>query len=245
MSPRDPKHADTADPANSRRLNVKEVVWLFTLVICILLVYFSPIGEQLKRVREVHQALEEAGPIAELVFVLGATLVTSLGFPRMLIYPIGGLAFGFLPGLFWSVTALLFGGYLPFCYARWGGRAMIVRRWPKMDRLADYFHDRSYRTVVLMRVLPMPGFLTNALLGITRIRHRSFLLGTALGSIPPGIPAALLGSSMIEDDPTIRAASVICSVVLFAILWFVIPFALRKHPNLKLLKSALQGDNGA
>ena len=244
MSPRDPEHAVPAEPLVSRRLNVKEVVWLLTLVVCILLVYFSPIGDQLKRVREIQQALDEAGPVAELVFVLGATLVTSLGFPRMLIYPIGGLAFGFLPGLFWSVIALLFGGYIPFCYARWGGRAMIIRRWPKMGRLADYFHDRSYRTVVLMRVLPMPGFLTNALLGVTRIRHRSYLLGTAIGSIPPGIPAALLGSSMIADDPTIRAASVISSVVLFAILWFVIPFTLRKHPNLKLLKSALQEEHG-
>ncbi len=222
-----------------RLFRPKEALWLVTVLICVLIVFLSPLKDELTRVREINERLDQMGPIAELVFIGGAILVTSLGMPRMLIYPIGGIAFGFFWGLVWSVTALLFGGYIPFCYARWGGRSWIIRKWPKMGRLADYFHERSYRTVILFRILPMPGFLTNAFLGITRIKHRSFLLGTLLGSIPPGIPATLLGTSMIVENRATQIAYAVSSVFLFIIIWFVIPFRLRRHPNLRLLKAAL------
>lgn len=233
------KIASTAPP-RTNRFRLREVIWLSTVLICAAIVYFSPLGEKLTEIRDIHEFLEDKGSTAVLVFVAGASLITAIGFPRMLIYPVGGLAFGFLWGLIWSVVALLFGGYIPFCYARWGGRGWILRRWPKMGRLADYFHERSYRTVVLMRILPMPGFLTNALLGITRIKHRSYLLGTLLGSIPPGIPAALLGGSVVEENPTTQFLYVTGSIVLFALLWFVIPFCLRNHPSLKKFKDILR-----
>ncbi len=222
----------------------KEAFWLATVLICALIVLLSPLKDELTRVREINERLDQMGPTPELAFIAGSILVTALGFPRMLIYPIGGIAFGFFWGLTWSVVALLFGGYIPFCYARWGGRSWIIRRWPRMGRLADYFHERSYRTVILFRILPMPGFLTNAFLGITHIKHRAFLLGTLLGTIPPGIPAALLGGSMIEDDRATQIAYVTSSVALFIVLWFVIPFCLRKHPNFRRLKEALhESDN--
>lgn len=214
-------------------------MWITSLLAGILLVYLSPIRHELTRVREIKGALDQIGPGAELAFMAGAALITALGFPRMLVYPVGGIAFGFFWGLVWSVIALLFGGYLPFCYARWGGRSWITRKWPRMGRLAVYFHERSYKTVVLFRILPMPGFLTNAFFGITHIKHRSFLLGTLLGSIPPGIPAALLGSSMIEEQRHTQLAYGISSVALFIVLWFIIPFCLRNHPNIHLLRAAL------
>ncbi len=234
------EHADPSKASEPRLFRVREAIWLTTLALTVVIVYFSPLKSELQRVREIQGMLDELGPGAELGFIFGSTLITALGFPRMLVYPIGGLAFGFWPGLTLSVIGLLGGGYLPFCYARWGGRRWITRQWPRMARLADYFHERSYRTVVLFRILPMPGFLTNAFLGITRIKHRSFLLGTVLGSIPPGIPAVLLGSGMVQEDPTTRAAYVTSSLAMFIILWFVIPFVLRKHPNIRLLKAALQ-----
>jgi len=218
---------------------LKVVVWFLTLLAAVLVVYLSPIKDELAHVRDIHARLETLGYAPELIFFLGAVVITSLGFPRMLVFPIGGFAFGFVLGLAWSIAALLVGGYVPFCYARWGGRAWICRRWPRMARLAHYFKDRSYRTVILFRILPAPGFATNAFLGITRIKHRSFLLGTALGSIPPGIPATLLGSSLLNEDSTWQIAYTTGALALFFVLWVVIPIALRDHPNIRLLKKVL------
>ncbi len=231
---------DQAVPApSSFRSRAREALWLTTLAVCLGVVFFSPLRHELARVREWQIALDQMGPRAELVFIVAAALITALGFPRMVVYPIGGMAFGFWWGLTWSVVALLIGGYLPFLYARWGGRSFFLRHWPRLDGMAAYFRNRSYRTVVLLRILPMPGFITNALLGITHIKHRSFLLGTLLGSIPPGIPAALLGHSMLEEAGTAQATYVASSIVLFFILWVVIPFILRKHPNVALIRAAL------
>ncbi len=244
---RDTSYADhgRGRAPRARLFRPKEAFWLATVLVCVLIVFLSPLKDELTHVRDINERLDRMGPTAELVFIVGAVIITALGFPRMLVYPVGGIAFGFFWGLIWSVTALLFGGYIPFCYARWGGRSWIVRKWPRMGRLADYFHERSYRTVVLFRILPMPGFLTNAFLGITRIKHQAFLLGTVLGSIPPGIPATLLGSSMIEEHRFTQMAYATSSVVLFILLWFVIPVCLRKHPNIRLLKEALaENDDG-
>lgn len=229
------------------RVRLREICWLGTLAICLWLVFFSPLRHELKRVRDIHQFLDAMGPQAELIFIGGAALITALGFPRMLIYPVGGVAFGFGWGLTWSVVALLLGGYLPFLYARWGGRSWFLRRWPRLGGVADYFGDRSYRTVVLLRVLPLPGFITNVFCGITRIKQRSFLLGTLLGSIPPGIPAALLGHSMLQEPGPAQLLYLTSSILLFAVLWIVIPFRLRHHPNIQRIKTALSTsgqDNG-
>ena len=237
----DRPHTVPPDPVSrpARVLRVRETVWLLTLLVCGLIVYFSPLRHELTRIREINDALDRIGPSAELTFIAGAALITTLGFPRMLVYPVGGIAFGFLGGLVWSVVALLIGGYLPFCYARWSGRNWMVRRWPRMGRLADYFGERGYKTVILFRILPMPGFLTNAFLGITRIRHGAFLLGTLIGSIPPGIPATLLASSVLEEQRAMQILYMTGSILLFLVLWFVIPFRLRKHPNIQLLREAL------
>jgi uncharacterized membrane protein YdjX (TVP38/TMEM64 family) len=237
----DRSHTAPPDPAArpARVLRVRETVWLFTLLVCVGIVYFSPLRNELPHVREVNDALDRVGPGAELTFIAGAALITALGFPRMLVYPAGGIAFGFLGGLAWSVVALLIGGYLPFCYARWSGRSWMVQRWPRMGRLADYFGERGYKTVILFRILPMPGFLTNAFLGITRIGHGAFLLGTLIGSIPAGIPATLLASGVLEEQRAMQIIHTTGSILLFLVLWFVIPFHLRKHPNIQLLREAL------
>lgn len=219
--------------------SIREASWLIVLAACLAIVYFSPLGEHLKHVREINDLLEGFGAMAVLIFIAACAVVIGVGFPRMLLYPIGGVAFGFWGGLIWTNVGVLIGGYGVFCYARWGGRNFIVRKWPRMGRVADFFGERSFKTVALLRLLPAPGFLTNVFLGITHIKHRSFLLGTAIGSIPPAIPATLIGSSVVQDDRQAQVLHITLAVIALIALWTFFSYYMRRSPKFRQLRESL------
>ena len=120
---------EAGDEAHPRAVfSVREALWLIVLAVCLAVAYFSPLGRHLSHVREINDVLAELGPVAVLAFIGACALVIAIGIPRMLLYPIGGVAFGFWGGLIWTNIAVMFGGYATFCYARWGGRTYIVRK---------------------------------------------------------------------------------------------------------------------
>lgn len=222
---------------------VREAMVILVLAVCLAFAYFSPLAEHLTHLREVNDYLAGLGSMAVLVFIGGATILVAIGIPRMAMYPIAGIAFGFWGGLVWTTIAVIVGGYAVFCYARWGGRTYIVGKWPRMARVARYFGDRSFRTVALLRLLPAPGFLTNLFLGITHIRHRSFLLGTAIGSVPPAIPATLLGSSAVQVDRNTQILHISLALAALILLWSVVSVYVRNSPHIRRIREGLAEDS--
>lgn len=70
----------------------------------------------------------------------------------------------------------------------------IVKRWSQRLR------DNSFETVFVMRLLFLPYDLVNYVCGALRIRWSSFLLATALGSLPGTVSFVLLGASLERVD---------------------------------------------
>ena len=72
-----------------------------------------------------------------------------------------------------------------FLFVRWGGRDFVLCHWPRVGRLRGRFHSHSAALLVFaVRQLPISGLIINFLLGLSPIRHRHFLLGTAFGILP-------------------------------------------------------------
>lgn len=70
----------------------------------------------------------------------------------------------------------------------------LVRKWSQRLR------DNSFETVFVMRLLFLPYDLVNYVCGALRIRWTSFLLATALGSLPGTVSFVLLGASLERVD---------------------------------------------
>jgi uncharacterized membrane protein YdjX (TVP38/TMEM64 family) len=178
------------------------------------IVYFTPLKEYWHNVRKAVDAIHGAGAYGAAIFIIAAAIGMLIGCPRIAVCGIGGMAFGFWEGLIFSQAATLLGAWLTFVLVRWCGRDFIERHWPKAYRLSEKIQNRGVTTVLLLRQLPIHTMAVNITLGLTRLRHRDFLIGTLLGTLPESIPFTLLGTGIVSESASRSVSYIIGSAVL-------------------------------
>lgn len=220
-------------------MGAREWIWLGVTAAGLLIVYLSPLHEHLTHLQVLNADIQRLGHWGPLFFILFTAVITAMGFPRMLMYPIGGMAFGFAWGMVWCMAGSLFGAYMTFSYARWAGSAYIRQRWPRIQNVADFFTHNSVMKIVLIRQLPSPGFLTNLLLGISPVGHFTYILGTMIGSLPSSIPATLIGSSTIQTSAGTRMLYILASIACLVILWSLSGVYIRHSPRFEAIRKSI------
>jgi uncharacterized membrane protein YdjX (TVP38/TMEM64 family) len=203
----------------------KPLIMLAVVAAAFTLVYFTPARKYLGNIQSVKYWLLSLGWVGLAVWMGVVFVLVAAGMPRLLFCPIGGLAFGFWHGLLWTQVATLAGYYALFLFVRWGGQDFILRHWPRVGRLKEHFHGHSAALLVFaVRQLPISGLIINFLLGLSPIRHRHFLLGTAFGILPEAIPFTLVASGMLkltgQDTPLYIAAAVGFLLLVCVVLWY-------------------------
>lgn len=159
---------------------------------------------------------------ALLAFVLVYAIRPLVLFPATLLTLAGGLLFGPVVG----VVATIIGANASAMVAYWIARSLgfeakedpeaagLMRRWSNRMR------EESFVTVLLMRFAFLPFDFVNYAAGFLRIRPLSFLLATALGSLPGTISFTLAGASItsLEDGPAgIDTNVLIASAAIFVV----------------------------
>ena len=100
--------------------------------------------------REVH------GAKAYAYFVIISALLMIAGTPRLLMWALGGFAFGLVQGIFWSSLSSLLGSLIVFHAARWGGRAWLLNRFGQNRFFRIITHAKpTILSVALTRLLPV------------------------------------------------------------------------------------------
>jgi len=203
----------------------KPLIMLVLVAAAFAFVYLTPIREYFGNIQGIKRWLLSLGWVGPAVWMGIVFALVSGGMPRLLFCPIGGLAFGFWHGLLWTQLATLAGYYTLFLFVRWGGRDFVLRHWPRVRRLKEHFHGHSATLLVFaVRQLPISGLVTNFLLGLSPIRHRHFLLGTAFGILPEAIPFTLVASGVFkltgENTPLYIAAAIGFLLLMCAALWY-------------------------
>jgi len=203
----------------------KPLIMLAVVAAAFALVYFTPARKYLGNIQIVKFWLLSLGWVGPAVWMGIVFVLVAAGMPRLLFCPVGGLAFGFWYGLLWTQVATLLGYYTLFLFVRWGGQDFVLRHWPRVGRLKKHFHGHSAALLVFgMRQLPVSGLIINFLLGLSPIRHRHFLLGTAFGILPEAIPFTLISSGMLKltgrNTPLYIAAAVGIFLLVCAVMWY-------------------------
>ena len=200
---------------------VKGVILLALLSAALAVVYFTPLKQFLTEGRHISERLQSAGWAAPAIFVVSVALLVAVGCPRLLLCPIGGMAFGFAWGLLWAQVGTLIGSYATFVFVQWGGRDFAMRKWPKLERLSHRVTRKGILQVMLVRQLPVGGVYINIMLGLTPLRHRDFLIGTLLGIMPEAIPATLIGAGATQTSFYKSLPYIVIAVCVFMIvgLW--------------------------
>lgn len=203
----------------------KPLIMLAVVAAAFALAQFTPVRRYFNNIQSIKYWLLSLGWVGPAVWMGIVFVLVAAGMPRLLFCPVGGLAFGFWRGLLWTQVATLAGYYALFLFVRWGGQNFILRHWPRVGRLKRHFHGHSAALLVFaIRQLPISGLVINFLLGLSPIRHRHYLLGTAFGILPEAIPFTLVASGMLKltsrNTPLYIAGAVGMFLLVCAALWY-------------------------
>ena len=203
------------------------VLLLAVLAAAIAAANLLPVRQWLKDAGHLHQAVQSLGIWIYPVGVLAVASLVACGIPRLLLCTMGGMALGFWPGLAVAEAGTVIGYYCVFSFVRWGGRDWALHRWPKLGKWADVVKDHGILGVIFLRQVPIHGTVTNLGLGISRIKHRDFIIGTAIGVIPESIPFVLFGAGVMKGSVNEVGRNVVLAVIVFLVIWAILGYVMR------------------
>lgn len=146
---------------------------------------------------ELRDRVEGLGTWAPVAFVLVHALVTTTPLPRTVFSLSAGVMFGPWLGLALCVVASTVSAAAAFAIARrLGGRA-IHRLGPARVRAVEArLSSRGLMSVTSARLVPaIPFAPLNYTFGVTSVRWRHYLVGTAIGLVPGTTAVVLLGDA--------------------------------------------------
>jgi uncharacterized membrane protein YdjX (TVP38/TMEM64 family) len=122
----------------------------------------------------------------------------------------GGFLFGPVAGIALVVLAANGSAMVAYGLARWFGTGIPVGgdAAGRLGRWTGRMRERSFESVMSMRLLMLPYDLVSYAAGAFRIHPGPFLLGTAVGSAPATVAFVLFGASLESFDggvPSINA----------------------------------------
>jgi uncharacterized membrane protein YdjX (TVP38/TMEM64 family) len=135
---------------------------------------------------------------APLLYLTIYVFGTLLLFPSTPLNLSGGAVFGVFWGTLWTTVGAILAAIISFWFSRSIGRNYVQRKFAQ--RWATF--DRELRAggiyyVIAVRLLPLlPYGLVNFGAGLTAMRFRDYLLGTAIGTTPGLIPFVMMGAGL-------------------------------------------------
>ncbi len=177
------------------------------------------------------EALESAGFVGVIIFLVTGMLATSVGLPRQLVAFIGGLAYGVVVGLSLSLLAALCGCFLTATVSRRFFADIVNKRFPKPIATLDKFIEQDlFLKVLVLRLQPLgTNLLTNVCIGFTRASIPGFIAASAIGYVPQMLVFTLLGVGVRVDSQ----AQLMLSIVLLLVSVALGVLLYRRHIALK------------
>ncbi len=210
-------------PASSSVLSIrKDFLFLLAFVIIIFVAYNSPLKHYIDKAPEICEKIKQTGMLAPVIFILGVCVLVCAGVPRLLLCPIGGMAFGFVHGLLYCVAGTLLAYYIVFLFVRWGGRNFVLNHSHGLNRLTKVLEHGGIPAVILARQMPIHGMVINLILGLSPIRHRDFLIGTLIGLFPEAIPFTLIGKGAKQGTLGQSMIYIMLALLALVLIWLIV-----------------------
>ncbi|HEY8520707.1 MAG TPA: VTT domain-containing protein [Gammaproteobacteria bacterium] len=155
-------------------------------------------------------------PLVLASFVVGSIALV----PVTALIAATAIVLGPLQGFVWASAGALLGATAGYWAGRAVGRGALRNLLGKtMSRVERQLRRRGVLTVAVLRTLPVAPFaLVNVILGVSPIRYRDFLLGSALGMLPGVAAIALFGDRLVKlwTEPSLANVGLLAAA---AVVW--------------------------
>jgi uncharacterized membrane protein YdjX (TVP38/TMEM64 family) len=170
--------------------------------------------------------VDSFGGFAYPIFILLTILeVIFAPIPPLALYVAGGALFGTFLGGFLTLIGNLIGALIAFWIARRFGRDFVEKRVDTITRKKfDTFSEKyGALSLFILRINPFTtSDLFSYLSGLTKMKVRSFLLGTGLGLIPMIFAQAYFGEAFVKNYPILYAVLVWISIAYLLVFVYLI-----------------------
>ncbi len=187
------------------------------------------VGYQVWAIRSGFGPTEAVGRVADAIdgtligivlFIVLYLLRSFVLFPATGLTVAAGFLFGPWLGLAVVIVAANASAMLTYAIGRWFGTGATTghRGDGRVARYRVRLHERTFETVLVMRLLLLPYDVVSYLAGVLRVRPLPFLAGTAVGSIPATVAFVLFGASIESFDGAVPSINLWTLVASFALL---------------------------
>jgi uncharacterized membrane protein YdjX (TVP38/TMEM64 family)/rhodanese-related sulfurtransferase len=139
--------------------------------------------------------INDAGPIAPLLFMLVYALAAVLFLPGSILTLAGGALFGPVLGTFYNLTGATLGATLAFLISRYLASDWVAEKTGgRVKQLINGVEGEGWRFVAFVRLVPLfPFNLLNYALGLTRLRLTHYIIASYVFMLPGALAFTYLG----------------------------------------------------
>jgi len=137
------------------------------------------------------------------IFISLFTVLSALALPGQLVLCLAaGALFGVITGAIYVTSAATAGATLAFLAARYLFRETIEKFFGEhLEKVNKVLAQESFMGLLFIRLIPVVPFsLINIGAGLSKMPVRTFIAGTFLGIIPPGLIFCNAGANLAEID---------------------------------------------
>jgi len=166
------------------------------------------------------------GPWALPVAVAAFALLAFVGVPQFVLIAAAVVAFGAWAGFAYSWIGTLVSSLVGFYLGRLAGAKTLQSfQSESLDRFMDLVGRNGFLASLIVRLVPSAPFIVvNMAAGVTPMKVRDFVLGTAIGIVPKIVLTAFAGNSIVRamrGEGAMHLAGLAGIVVLWlAIGWY-------------------------
>lgn len=172
-------------------------------------------------VEQLRLRVEGTGIWGPLAFFGVYVALTLIPVPKAMLTAAGGAVFGLWAGASLALGAALGGAVICFGLGRLLGRDAVDRLTRgRLARVDALLRDHSFAAVLVVRLLPLaPYTAINYASGLTGVRLRPYVVGSALGMVPGSLAYAALGAYGTNPWGLATAASALIVLVAGGAWW--------------------------
>jgi len=162
----------------------------------------------------IRARVDKAGAWGPALYFATYVALALIPCPKALLTAAGGALFGLWAGAGLALSAALVGALVSFAVGRLLGRDAVDRLTRgRLARVDELLRGHGLAAVLVVRLVPLVPFLAiNYAAGLSGVRLRHYVVGSAFGMVPGSLAYAALGA--YGTNPWGLAAAVSALVVL-------------------------------
>ncbi len=202
--------------SGTSKLVLKGLTVVALVLVAVVLERSFQLSETFKEAR-IADRLEDAGPLAPVVFVLVMAAAVVLPVPTFPLDVLAGQVFGPLLGTLYAVSGATLGAMVSFLLARWLGREFIARFLKGHINFCRQCSDRLLTKVVfLARLVPAVSFdVVSYGAGLTKMSLAKFAAASFLGMLPLTFAYVSFGPLLSVGAPVAWIGGAVAVALLF------------------------------